>query len=73
MELIDFFEDSHFISIVTPLMDKTLEEYVFENGTLSDEQAKFVFKSLCNGIEYCHENNIIHRDIKPSNVLIKFD
>jgi len=54
-------------------MDTSLEDYVLENGTLSDEQAKLVFSSLCNGIEICHANNIIHRDIKPSNTLLKLD
>ena len=73
LRLIECFENGHFLSIVTDLMDTTLEDYIIENGSLSDEQAKLVFTCLCNAIEHCHKNNIIHRDIKASNVLLKLD
>ena len=73
LRLIECFENDHFLSIVTELMDTSLEDYVMDNGILSNEQAKLVFTCLCDAIEHCHQNNIIHRDIKSSNVLLKLD
>jgi len=29
-----------------------------------------IFKSICKGLKYLHENGIVHNDIKPSNILI---
>lgn len=29
-----------------------------------------LFCSVCNAIDYAHQNRIIHRDIKPSNILV---
>ena len=66
LRLIECFENDHFLSIVTELMDTSIEDYVIDNGILSNEQAKLVFTCLCNDIEHCHQNNIIHRDIKSS-------
>ena len=33
--------------------------------------AKYYFKQLILGIEYCHSSGIVHRDLKPENLLIK--
>jgi len=37
---------------------------------MDDEQAKFYFKQIINGVEYIHQNLIVHRDLKPENILI---
>jgi serine/threonine protein kinase len=37
---------------------------------LTQMQLKKIIKSIAEGINTLHSNNIIHRDIKPSNILI---
>jgi len=32
-----------------------------------------LFHSLCEAVEYAHENQLIHRDVKPSNVMVSTD
>lgn len=34
------------------------------------EQAERIFRGLCEGLAYVHEQGLIHRDLKPSNVLV---
>ena len=29
-----------------------------------------LFRSVCNAVQYAHQNLIVHRDLKPSNILI---
>jgi 5'-AMP-activated protein kinase catalytic alpha subunit len=45
-----------------------------QEGPFSEEKARFYFKQLVEGIEYCHNNEICHRDLKPEVFfLIKFE
>ena len=37
---------------------------------LEELEAKRVFRQLCQGINYCHNKNIVHRDIKLENILL---
>jgi tetratricopeptide (TPR) repeat protein len=32
-----------------------------------------LFRSLCAGVQYAHQNLIVHRDLKPGNILITAD
>jgi serine/threonine protein kinase len=34
-------------------------------GKLSEEQARFYFQQLVEGVDYCHKLGICHRDLKP--------
>jgi len=29
-----------------------------------------IFREIAEGINYCHQNNIIHKDLKPENILV---
>ncbi|KAG3095482.1 CBL-interacting protein kinase 32 [Phytophthora cactorum] len=47
------------------LFDKIVSE-----GRFSEETARFYFRQLVDGVQYCHENGVCHRDLKPENLLL---
>lgn len=48
----------------------SLSERIQANGRLPQEQAANIFKQVCDGVGYAHENGILHRDLKPSNIML---
>ena len=40
-----------------------------EKGTLTEDEAKKIFKQIYEAVYYIHSQNIIHRDLKPNNIL----
>ncbi|OHS98689.1 CAMK family protein kinase [Tritrichomonas foetus] len=57
------------------ISDGSLQDYVTQNGPISDE--KFLFKvvnQLCNALYYLHNvKKVVHRDVKSENVLMCHD
>lgn len=51
----------------------TLEEYVQQRGTLSEEQLIEVGRQIAEGMCAAHSQGIFHRDLKPANVLVRND
>ncbi len=47
-----------------------LYDEVSQFGRLSEPYARFFFKQLVNGLEYCHSNGVYHRDLKLDNLLL---
>ncbi len=40
------------------------------DGHLGSDQALRIVHSVCDALEYAHEEGIVHRDIKPENILL---
>jgi len=49
-------------------LDKLLEE-----GGLTSDQKKQIFKRTLVGVSDAHRSNVIHRDLKPANILVGHD
>jgi serine/threonine protein kinase len=42
-----------------------LFDKIVQVGKLNEDQARFYFQQLIDGVEYCHKLGICHRDLKP--------
>jgi len=47
-----------------------LFDYVMNSGKLDEEEARFMFRQILSGLQYCHANLVAHRDLKPENLLL---
>lgn len=69
----DFQEDSNkkeSYLIMEYFESQTIDEYVEDNGPLSEQDARTIVAQLLSSVQYMHELGIAHRDIKPENVLL---
>ena len=48
---------------------QSLSEHV-RDGLLPARRAASIVQTICDAIQYAHEQGILHRDLKPSNILI---
>jgi len=47
-----------------------LFDYVMHSGKLDEDEARFIFRQILSGVQYCHANLVAHRDLKPENLLL---
>jgi serine/threonine protein kinase len=45
--------------------------YIKRRKRLTEETSAYMFKQVCEAVEYCHSMQIAHRDIKPDNLLLQ--
>ena len=72
MRLYDSFETEKHLCLVMELCQAgDLLSYVRKRRKLKEENAKYLFKMIVNGLQYLHEKkSVVHRDIKLDNILI---
>ena len=47
-----------------------LFDLINQKGKLPEQEARFFFNQIIEGVEYCHQHLVAHRDLKPENILI---
>ena len=52
---------------------QTLDDYLAENGKLSEDEALRVLRPIAAALDYAHAKGVVHRDVKPGNVMIAKD
>jgi eukaryotic-like serine/threonine-protein kinase len=60
--------------LVTELIEgQSLRELIDKKAPMPGDEAIALIGKIAEGIQYCHQNEVIHRDLKPENILIKSD
>lgn len=56
--------------LVMKYIDGTTIGTYCDKKSLSISERLSLFKDICQGIQYAHDNQIIHRNLKPGNILV---
>lgn len=60
--------------IATELIEgKSLREIIRTRAPLPVDEALSIIRKIAEGVQFCHDHEVIHRDLKPENILIKSD
>ena len=66
----DFGESKGFYYLVMEFIDGANLRDVLRDGKIAPEQAIKIVPTICDALQYAHDNGIVHRDIKPENLLL---
>eukprot|EP00574_Skeletonema_japonicum_P003857 CAMPEP_0201723340 /NCGR_PEP_ID=MMETSP0593-20130828/7425_1 /ASSEMBLY_ACC=CAM_ASM_000672 /TAXON_ID=267983 /ORGANISM="Skeletonema japonicum, Strain CCMP2506" /LENGTH=484 /DNA_ID=CAMNT_0048214435 /DNA_START=230 /DNA_END=1684 /DNA_ORIENTATION=- len=71
IRLYDVYITEEKIYIIMELMSGgELFDYVVKKGTLTEEEAARIVRTVTDALVYMHSKNVIHRDLKPENLLL---
>uniref|UniRef100_A0A0X3PNR7 non-specific serine/threonine protein kinase n=1 Tax=Schistocephalus solidus TaxID=70667 RepID=A0A0X3PNR7_SCHSO len=62
--------EASFYLIVEYLSGGELFDYILQKGSLSEFEARSIFRELVSAIGYAHQKGVAHRDLKPENILL---
>ena len=72
IQLLDVYITEEKIYIIMELMEGgELFDYVVQKGTLTEEEASRIVRSVTSALVYMHSKSIVHRDLKPENLLLR--
>ncbi|KAI9591449.1 kinase-like domain-containing protein [Syncephalis fuscata] len=61
----------HSYLILEYLNGGNLFNYCMCHGPLPEQEAKYIFQQILNGVKHLHDRNIVHLDIKLENILLR--
>lgn len=66
-----FHKSEHWYFLVMELVEGgELFDLIVRSKSLSEAEARHVFRQLLEGVGYMHARGVIHRDLKPENILV---
>lgn len=66
-----FFVDELWCIVMEYVDGISLEDYIEDNGALSEGEAIALIEKLASALSAVHQQGFLHRDIKPSNILLR--
>ena len=71
IRLFETFESEKYMLLVEELcVGGDLLTYLRKRRRLKENMAKIIFKQIIEGLNHCHNKNVLHRDIKLDNILL---
>lgn len=64
---------NHFYMVFEYVSGGQLLDYIIQHGSLKENMARKIARSIASALQYLHANNVVHRDLKIENVMISKD
>jgi len=75
LHLLDFYylSDGYVLVLERPARGIDLFDYITQQGTLDDDDARRIFRRIVETLYEIHEAGVVHRDVKDENVILDLD